>query len=75
MVAIRGPIIAAPLAMPRSVTSLPAIVAPLETNLGRVSVVMIARAAVRNPAGSRGEPGDGLLQPRLDLGPSGADGR
>ena len=46
IVAIRGPIMAAPLAIPSSVTSRPAIVWHRETILGRVSVVMIEAATV-----------------------------
>ena len=46
IVAIRGPIMAAPLAIPKSVTSRPAMVWRCETILGRVSVVMIDAAAV-----------------------------
>ena len=46
IVAIRGPIMAAPLAIPSSVTSWPAMVWRSDTILGRVSVVMIDSAAV-----------------------------
>ncbi len=67
MVAIRGPIIAAPLAMPSRVTSFPEMFRRSETILGRVSVVMIARAASRNPDGSRGQRRDGIAQPGLEL--------
>ena len=42
MVAILGPIIAAPFARPRSVTAAPPIDSRIETSLGRESVVRIA---------------------------------
>ena len=67
MVAIRGPIMAAPLARPSSVTSRPAIVWRSETILGRVSVVMIAAAAVwKRLAARRESPATACVEPGLD---------
>ena len=66
MVAMRGPIIAAPLAMPRSVTSFPAIVTSFRVDLG-------PRVGGHDRPGGRPEslrigrePGDGLLESRLE---------
>ena len=65
-----GPIIAAPLARPRSVTGRPSTSRRRLTTLGRVSVVMIAREASWN-CGGDGSP-DSRVERRpqagLDLG-------
>ena len=58
---------AAPLAMPRSVTSRPAMVWRSETILGRVSVVMIDAADGLKGLRAAARAGHGLAMPGLDL--------